>query len=227
MKENIYQNINFIKNFINKNKKFSNKIELVVVTKTFPSYSVTKSLDCGIKHIAESRLQEALPKFKQLGASINGVTKHFIGHLQSNKIKKIVENFDFIQSLDDLEKASSIGYHAKKKGKIQNCLIEVKISHEITKTGVEPENLKNFYKKCKLINGILIKGLMIIAPNNYNNPEELRPFFKLTRYLFEKIKISDNHANFNILSMGMSNDYKIAIEEGSNMIRIGSAIFGK
>ncbi|MDR0956462.1 MAG: YggS family pyridoxal phosphate-dependent enzyme [Endomicrobium sp.] len=221
---NIYENIEFIKNNINLIKNGSAAVDIVVVTKTFPCQDILEALKCGIKHIGESRMQEALPKFQQLGLSLSGINKHFIGHLQSNKAKKAVENFDLIQSLDSIKLAYDLNRHAKIIGKTQNCLIEVKVSQEITKTGVGLSNVKKFYKQCQMIPNILIKGLMVITP--HCNFEDSRFYFKLVYNLFKDIKESFDAVGFDILSMGMSEDYKIAIEEGSNMIRIGSAIFG-
>jgi pyridoxal phosphate enzyme (YggS family) len=224
--KNIRGNIEFIKNTVNSVKNVSTAVELIAVTKTFSYHCVLEALKCGIKHIGENKIKEALPKFEQLGSSLNGITKHFIGHLQSNKAKKAVENFDLIHSLDSIKLASDISRYAANRGKLQDCLIEVKVSQEITKTGVDPNDVEGFYKQCLSIPNILIKGLMVIAPYS-DNLEGSRPYFKRAYNLFENIKKSSGSFEFNILSMGMSDDYKIAVEEGATMVRIGSAIFGK
>ncbi|MDR3275476.1 MAG: YggS family pyridoxal phosphate-dependent enzyme [Endomicrobium sp.] len=224
--ENICENINFIEETINSVKNISKAVELIAVTKTFFYQDVLEALKCGIKHVGENKIQEALPKFKQLGSSIDDVTKHFIGHLQSNKAKKAVENFDLIHSLDSINLASIISRYAAVAGKVQNCLIEIKVDKEAAKTGVTPEELKDFYKKCILIPNILIKGLMVITPYS-SNPEDSRQYFKQVYNSFEYVKKSFGNSEFAILSMGMSGDYKIAVEEGANMVRIGSAIFGE
>jgi pyridoxal phosphate enzyme (YggS family) len=224
--ENIRRNIEFIKNTVNSIKNASADVEFIAVTKTFSCHCVLEALKCGIKHIGENKIKEALPKFEQLGSSLDGITKHFIGHLQSNKVKKAVKNFDLIHSLDSIKLAGDISRYAANIGKLQNCLIEVKISQEITKTGVDPNDVEDFYKQCLSIPNILIKGLMVIAPYSYNL-EDSRPYFRRVYNLFENIKKSSGNFEFNILSMGMSDDYKIAIEEGATMVRIGSAIFGK
>ncbi|MCL2484845.1 MAG: YggS family pyridoxal phosphate-dependent enzyme [Endomicrobia bacterium] len=224
--KDICGNINLIKNIINSIKNASTEeksVEIIAVTKTFPYQDVLEALKCGVKHIGESRIQEALPKFAQLGENLNGITKHFVGHLQSNKAKKAVENFDLIHSLDSIDLAKDIGRHAKNINKVQNCLIEVKVSHEASKSGIAPENAVEFYSECLKIPNILIKGLMTITPI-VENPEDARVYFKQVRSLFCDLK-RDN-TDFNILSMGMSGDYKIAVEEGANMVRIGSSIFG-
>lgn len=198
----------------------------MVVTKAFSYQSTLEALKCGIKHIGENKVQEALPKFKQLGPYLKWITKHFIGHLQSNKTKRVVENFDLIHSLDTIDLAYNINHHAKNLNKLQSCLIEVKVSHEISKIGVAPDEVWDFYKKCLSIPNILIIGLMVITPYSKNS-EDSRYYFKQVYELFKDIKKSFNNPKFDVLSMGMSNDYKIAIEEGSNMVRVGSAIFGE
>lgn len=224
MKNMVCTNINLIRDTIEQAKKGSGNVELVAVTKTFPYQKVLEALKCGIKHIGESKIQEALPKFEQLGTELKGITKHFIGHLQSNKAKKAVLNFDLIHSLDSFDLANDINRHAQGINKVQNCLIEIKVSKEATKTGISPENAFDFFNKCKEFSNILIKGLMVITPLS-DNPENSRIYFKQIKALFDQIKKENN--NFDILSMGMSDDYKIAVEEGSTMVRVGSAIFGE
>jgi pyridoxal phosphate enzyme (YggS family) len=223
---NIRANIEFIRNTLKSTESISCSVEIIAVTKTFPCQDILEALDCGISHIGESKIQEALPKFDQLGSSLSGVKKHFIGHLQTNKAKKAVENFDFIHSLDSLKLAEDISHHAANVAKIQNCLIEVKVSQESSKTGVLPTDVNDFYVKCLSIPNIAIRGLMAITPYS-DNPEDSRYYFKYVKSLFEGIKKSFANTNFDILSMGMSSDYKIAVEEGSTMVRIGSAMFGE
>ncbi len=220
----ICDNIAFIRKSIELLNK-SAKVELIAVTKTFPYQDVLQAVECGIKHIGESRIQEALLKFERLGDGLNEVTKHFIGHLQSNKAKKAVENFDLIHSLDSVKLAEEISRHARNAGKTQNCLIEVKVSCEQTKTGIKPQDAPDFYRRCLKIPNIRIKGLMAIAPL-HGNPEDSRPYFRQMYKLFTGMRKDCAGSGFDILSMGMSGDYKIAVEEGANMVRIGSAIFG-
>jgi pyridoxal phosphate enzyme (YggS family) len=219
----ICENILSIRNTIDCVKK--QNVEIVAVTKTFPYRDVLQAIECEIKHIGESKIQEALPKFEQLGNALSGIIKHFIGRLQSNKAKKAVENFDLIHSLDSLNLAKDISRHAQNAKKIQDCLIEIKVSKEETKTGVKPEDAYDFYSQCLEMPGILIKGLMVITPLS-GNPEDSRPYFKQVHSLFAGIRKSFGKNDFGVLSMGMSDDYKIAVEEGATMVRIGSAIFG-
>jgi pyridoxal phosphate enzyme (YggS family) len=219
---NIYKNIEFVRDTL----KLTKSVEIIAVTKKFSYQDVLEALNCGIIHIGESKIQEALPKFDQLASSLPGIKKHFIGHLQTNKAKKAVENFDFIHSLDSLKLADEINRHAASTDKVQNCLIEVKVSQESSKTGVLPDDVNDFYVKCLSFPNIVIRGLMVITPYS-NNPQNSRHYFKYVKNLFEDIKKSFANPNFDILSMGMSSDYRIAVEEGATMIRIGSAIFGE
>ena len=226
--EKVYTNIENIRNRILSAAK-GREVTLVAVTKTFPVEDMEKALNCNITDIAESKIQEALPKLdvlckKNLLANVN---KHFIGHLQSNKAKKAVLNFDLIQSLDSVELAKHINRHAKDINKVQKCLIELKVSQETTKSGVSIQQLEEVYDYC-LNNcpNILICGIMTIAPF-FDDKEQVRPYFKLARKVYSDIKQKTNNKNFKILSMGMSDDFEIAIQEGSNMVRIGSAIFGE
>lgn len=224
--KNISNNINFIRKTLEQIENISETVKIVAVTKGFPSEDILKLFDCGIYDIGESKIQEALPKFDRLGDALSGKTKHFIGHLQSNKAKRAVMNFDLIQSLDSLKLAKNISRHAQEINKVQDCLIEVKVSDEISKTGIAIDHAEDFYDQCLEIPNILIKGLMVIAPLS-EKPEDSRKYFKNVRRLFEHIKNRQDNRDFNILSMGMSDDYQIAVEEGANMVRIGSAIFGE
>jgi pyridoxal phosphate enzyme (YggS family) len=224
--KNIRKNIEFIKSIVKSTENVSCSVDIIAVTKMFPCEDILEALGCGIKNIGESKIQEAVPKFCQLGSLLFGVTKHFIGNLQTNKTKKAVENFDFIHSLDSLKLASDISRHAANFGKIQNCLIEVKVSKEDSKNGVLPKDVRDFYIKCLSISNISIRGLMAIAPYS-DNPQDSRYYFRQVKNLFEGIKESFANPSFDILSMGMSSDYKVAIEEGATLVRIGSAIFGE
>jgi pyridoxal phosphate enzyme (YggS family) len=200
-------------------------VKIVAVTKNFSCVCISEVIKCGINNIAENRVKESLIKFKQLGHLIRNVRKHFIGRLQSNKIKKIVKNFDLIQSVDNIKHVKCIDDYAKQINKNQKCLIEVKMINEVKRSGVIFDDIEKFCEQCKLMKNIEINGLMFIAPYGCDCKKS-RKFFKKMYILFEKLKHNFFQCdNFNILSMGMSNDYKIAIEEGSTMIRIGSAIF--
>ena len=227
--KSIYTNVLDINSRIlelSKNK--DTDVTFVAVTKTFPAQDVKDAISTGkIFDIAESKIQEALPKFEVLSNSLNGINKHFIGHLQSNKAKKAVLNFDLIQSLDSIDLATVINRYAKDINKMQNCLIELKISNEETKYGVSKDKIIEIYQHCiKNCENIRICGIMTIAPY-FENKENVRPYFRTANNIFLDIQSRINDKNFKILSMGMSEDFEIAIEEGSNMVRIGTAIFGE
>jgi pyridoxal phosphate enzyme (YggS family) len=222
----IAKNINDIRKRI-ENTSNGKKVTLIAVTKTFSADCAKQAIDIGISDIAESKIQEAIPKFEALSNSLNGINKHFIGHLQSNKAKKAVLNFDLIQSLDSIDLAKDINRHAKDIGKVQKCLIELKVSTEATKSGASKEKVNEIYDYCVAnCPNVLICGIMTIAPY-FDDKELVRPYFKLAYNVFENIKKIKNDGNFNILSMGMSDDFEIAIQEGSNMVRVGTAIFGE
>jgi pyridoxal phosphate enzyme (YggS family) len=224
---NISHNINRIINNIFLLNSDCRDIKIVAVTKNFPYICISEVIKHNINNIAENRVKESLIKFKQLGDSIKNIKKHFIGRIQSNKIKKIVEIFDLIQSLDNIKHVKYINDYAKKINKKQKCLVEVKIFDEIERSGVIFDDVEKFCEQCKLMNNIEISGLMFMTPYGCDY-KKTKFFFKKVHALFEKLKYNFfSYDNFNILSMGMSSDYKIAIEEGATMIRIGSAIFGE
>ena len=226
----VYTNIENIRNkILSLAKAKGREITLVAVTKTFPVEDIEEALKCNITDIAESKIQEALPKIDVLCKKnlLGNVNKHFIGHLQSNKAKKAVLNFDLIQSLDSIDLAKDINRHAKDINKIQKCLLELKVSQETTKFGISVQQLEEIYNYClDNCHNISICGIMTIAPF-FEDKQQVRPYFKTAYKIYSDIKQKTNNKNFKILSMGMSDDFEIAIEEGSNMVRIGSAIFGE
>jgi len=204
---------------VSRSGRKSDAVTLVAVTKKVQADKVLPFLHAGVRHIGENRVQESLGKYS--GLSEEGLEKpifHLIGQLQTNKSKKAVGFFDVIQSLDRLELAEAINRHAQALGKKQSCLIEIKISPEDTKTGLSPEVLQEFIAQVQSLAHLEIKGLMGIAPYSAT-AEEARPYFVQLRKLFEKSKLE-------ILSMGMSSDFEVAIEEGSTMVRLGTALFG-
>jgi len=197
----------------------SQDITLVAVTKTIPFDNILPFLQAGVGHVGENRVQEALTKYSMgLDEEFKRPKLHLIGQLQSNKAKKAVAVFDMIQSLDRLPLAEDLNRHALEAGKKLPCLIEVKISPEESKSGLDPEQLEDFVTRMKGMTSLDLQGLMGIAPQTRTS-EEARPFFRRLRRLFETAKL-------NVLSMGMSSDFEVAIEEGSTMVRIGTALFG-
>ena len=222
------ENLKEILEKINKSSSFSSyepdDITLVTVTKNATTKQIKEAYELGLNDIGENKVQKTLPLMNELeGFDINW---HFIGHLQSNKVKYIIDKVRLIQSLDRLSLASEINKRAKKLARKVDVLVQVNIALEETKYGLAPESVLNFVEEViEKHPFIRIRGLMTIAPFD-ENPESLRPYFARMRQLFEETSEKfDFKDNFNILSMGMSNDYHIALEEGSNMVRIGSALF--
>jgi len=201
----------------------SEEIKLVVVTKTVEAERINQAIRNGIEIIGENRIQEAEAKFKDI---TEPVEKHLVGHLQTNKAKKAVELFDFIQSVDSVRIAEEISKRTLEKGKVMNALVEVNTSGEETKFGIEPKRAFSLIETISKLKGIKIKGLMTIGLFS-DNPEHTRPCFRKLKSLFEEIK-SANIPNIEMcyLSMGMTGDFEVAIEEGSNMVRVGTGIFG-
>ena len=193
-------------------------VTIVGVSKTKTVLEVKEAVETGVKVIAENRIQEAEKKYVQLKEYFTekNVEFHFVGHLQTNKVKKAVKMFDLIQSVDSLKLAKAIDRYAKQENKVQDILVEVNIGRESQKYGIYPEETLDFLKEISNFENIVVRGLMCMPPFN----EDPRPYFKEMKGIYDKSKLE-------ILSMGMSNDYKIAIEEGSTMIRIGTAIFGE
>lgn len=232
LNNNIYgyieENINSIKKRISesavKSGRKADDIKIIAVTKTIDIQRIYEVVRVGLKDLGENRVQELTDKFPMLG----GVPDwHLIGHLQTNKVKYIIDKVKMIHSLDRRELAEEMQKQAEKKGCIVDTLIQVNIAEEESKFGIKIEETTEFIKSISKMPNINIRGLMTIAPY-VENPEEIRWVFRDMRKLYIDI-IAENIDNISMdyLSMGMSNDFEVAIQEGSNMVRIGTAIFGK
>ena len=193
-------------------------ITLVTVTKTRGVDEIREAIACGATDVGENYVQEAEDKFAHIGSAARW---HMIGHLQRNKARHAVEFFSLIQSVDSVELAREIGRRAEAIGKRIDVLLEVGISGEATKFGVDPDATLSLVDNIVQVSGIRLCGLMGMAPF-LENPEDTRPLFANLRQLWEKLP--DEQRLY--LSMGMTSDFEVAIEEGSNMVRIGTAIFG-
>ena len=197
------------------------EITLVAVTKGRSLEEIKAAIKCGISDIGENRIQEALLKYEGRWMIDDGrrVRWHMIGHLQTNKVKEAVRIFDLIQSVDSLRLAQAISKEAGKINKQQDILLEVKTSPEKSKFGLKPEDTLAVFQEISQLPNLNLKGLMTIAPFT-DNPEESRPYFRILKETFR-------HPTGvrGILSMGMSNDFEVAIEEGSTMVRLGRAVF--
>ncbi len=197
-------------------------IELVCVTKEASLGQIEEVLDLGVQNLGENRVQDAILKYRAIG---DKAIWHLVGHLQTNKVKYAIKTFSLIHSVDSTYLARQIDKEAKKLNKIQDILVQVNTSGEVTKFGISQGAVMGFLKEISLYPNIIIKGLMTIAPE-VEDPELARPYFRLLRELRDKIneqRITKDELP--ILSMGMTNDFEVAIEEGANMVRIGRAIF--
>jgi pyridoxal phosphate enzyme (YggS family) len=199
-------------------------IHLVAVSKTIPANRVREAIMAGVTTLGENYVQEARNKFNVLGTF--PVSWHFIGHLQSNKAKYAVRLFDLIHSVDSLKLARELNQQAKKVNKIQDVLIQINISKEPSKSGSDIENAANLIKDIVLFENLTVKGFMAMPPF-FNNPEKARPYFTALRNLRDQIQKDFPGVDLNELSMGMTGDFEVAIEEGATFVRIGTAIFGE
>ncbi len=201
-----------------------NKIKLLVVSKTQTMESVRELVRSGHVLFGENRVQEAALKIAALDSAIQW---HLIGHLQRNKAKQAVELFQMIHSVDSVPLAEELGRRSLSHGKIQDILVQVNISGEKSKSGISPDRLFQLISTIRTLPGLAFKGLMTIPPF-FDRPEDTRPFFQQLKSLADQIKTrQDMDESVEMeLSMGMSNDFEIAIEEGATIVRVGTAVFG-
>ena len=216
----IKNNIKDIYNRLLKQSACNLDIKLLVVSKSQSVKNIEEAYDAGQRLFGENYLQEALEKIQQINKP--KIEWHFIGPIQSNKCKLIAENFSWVQSVDRIKVASRINEYRESMPPINVC-IQINISNELSKSGVQPHNLKAFINEMKSFRNLKLRGIMSI-PSNTNSPDKLSEEFMELRKLYEEIKFSD--PDIDTLSMGMSNDYLIAVKYGATLIRVGSAIFG-
>jgi pyridoxal phosphate enzyme (YggS family) len=199
-------------------------IQLVAAAKTRTPREILEAIEAGAGIIGENYIQEAAGAFQTVGRKAEW---HFIGHLQRNKVKKAVEIFDMIETVDSLEIAVEIDKRCAGINKTMPVLIEINSGRERQKSGVFPEDAEHLIKAISTLKNIRVTGLMTMGPLS-GSPEESRPYFKETKKLFDRIKdLNLPDVEMNYLSMGMTDSYKVAIEEGANIVRIGSKIFGE
>ena len=214
----IKQNVNQILS------ELPNGVELVAAVKTRKPEEVLEAVESGVKIIGENYVQEAERVYEVVG---NRAQWHFVGHLQRNKVKKAVRIFDMIETVDSVEIAREIDKRCAQIGKIMPVLIEINSGREKQKSGVFPADAEQLVKEISALANIRVTGLMTMGPR-FGNPEESRPYFVETKKLFDRIKkLNLPNIEMRYLSMGMTNSYKIALEEGANIVRIGSKIFGE
>jgi hypothetical protein len=202
--------------------KIPDYVELIAISKTKPNEDIMKAYKIGHRSFGENKIQEMSRKFEELPKDI---IWHMVGHVQSNKIKYMAPYVNLIHGVDSFKSIKLINKEGKKNNRIINCLLQLKVSKEESKFGLEADALKKitFSNEYNQMKNVKIRGIMTMATNT-NNKEIIRDEFIYAKNIFDEISSTDN--NFEILSMGMSNDYNLAIECGSNMIRIGSLIFG-
>ncbi len=199
-------------------------VRLVAATKSVGLEQIREGIAAGLTILGENRLQEALPKIEALkGLPIQW---HFIGHLQRRKARSVVGVFDLIHSVDSLELAEEIDKRAQDAGIRQAVLLEVNLEGEPTKSGFQPDDLERLLPQVGALSHIEVRGLMAIPPPA-SEPEQARPFFRRLRELAERLSRQGiRRVSLKELSMGMSSDYPVAVEEGATMVRVGTAIFG-
>lgn len=198
-------------------------IKLVAVTKTVPVAIIKEALSGEITCLGENRVQEFLQKYPQLPPELEW---HFIGHLQTNKVKKIIGKINLIHSLDRWPLAEEIHRAACEAGRVVRVLVQVNAAGEETKYGLSLAEAEDFVAEASRLSGLEVCGLMTIAPW-CKNPEEVRPIFRQVRELARRMGDRVQGVKLEILSMGMTGDFEVALEEGANILRIGTAIFGE
>ena len=199
-------------------------VRLVAVTKNHDVAAMREAIDAGVQEIGENRIQEAKSKFDVLDRKVKW---HLIGHLQTNKAKQAVKYFDLIHSIDSEHLAVAVNHAAASIDKIQDVLVQVNLAEEASKSGIHEDGLMDLLKSVDSLENLRLRGLMLIAPN-YEDVEECRPLFRDMYGIFQRIKGMEwKRAKIEYLSMGMTHDYRIAVEEGANIVRVGTAIFGQ
>jgi len=199
-------------------------VQLVAAAKTREPRETLEAVEAGIKIVGENYVQEAERAYQVVG---DRVEWHFIGHLQKNKVKKAVDIFDMIETVDSIEIAGEIDKRCARAGKTMPVLIEINSGREEQKAGVYPEDAERLIREIAALKNIRVMGLMTMGPLG-GRPEDSRPYFIETRKVFERIKeINLPNVEMKYLSMGMTDSYRISLEEGANLIRIGSSIFGE
>jgi hypothetical protein len=199
-------------------------VALVAAAKSRKPREVLEAVEAGIRIIGENYVQEAEAAAAAVGRR---AAWHFIGHLQKNKVKKAVEIFDLIQTVDSAGLAAEIDKRASERGKIMPVFIEINSGRETQKFGVAPEAAESLARELAALPHIRVEGLMTMGPET-GEPEDSRPYFRLTRELYDRLKaLGLPGVNLTWLSMGMSHSYGVAVEEGANMVRLGTKIFGQ
>ena len=226
--KNIQDNVRLVRDKIRRaaerTGRSPDRVRLIAVTKSVPVQYIQQAIEAGATIVGENRLQEAIPKMGSIGRL--AVNWHFIGRLQRRKVKAVVGSFDVIHSVDSLELAREIDRRAREAGLQQTILLEVNLGGEPSKAGFAPAEVEDVLRRLDAHEHIAVNGLMAIPPRT-REPETARPYFRalhdlathMMRQAFQRIRMEE-------LSMGMSDDYEVAVEEGATLVRVGTAIFG-
>jgi len=202
----------------------SDAVKLIAVSKRKSVQAIKEAIEAGARHFGENYIQEAVEKIDIIADE--SITWHFIGHLQSNKAKFAVKYFEYIHTVDNVKLAKEINKQARKNSKLQKILLQINIGEELTKSGARIENAIDLVKQIHRFENLSIEGLMCMPPF-FDDPEEARGYFRQLIQIKEKIMDKNfDTVSMSHLSMGMSSDFKVAIEEGSTMVRVGTSIFG-
>ena len=224
LKDNLDNVTSNIKTACDKVGRNVNEVTLIAVSKTKPLSDIEELMTYGVIEYGENKVQELCEKFENISKPVNW---HLIGHLQTNKVKYIIDKVCLIHSVDSVHLASEIEKQAEKKGVVANILIQVNVAHEDTKFGIDENNIYEIINEIKEFKHVKVKGLMTLAPF-VQNPEDNRVYFRKMHQLLLDIKSKNiDNIDMSILSMGMTNDYMVAIEEGATMVRVGTGIFGE
>ena len=216
-------------NYLKIKKEIPDYVKVILAAKMKTSEEIEEAIDAGAEIIGENYVQEAEKMSEALGKKVKKVKWHMIGLLQKNKINKAVRIFDCIQTIDSVELADAVDKRAAAIKKEISVFVEINIGSEITKSGVKPEYeiIKELAKHISGLDYLKLEGLMTVGPRA-GDPEEVRPYFRKTKEIFDKLKnIGALNVDLKYLSMGMTDSYRVAIEEGANMVRIGTKLFGK
>jgi pyridoxal phosphate enzyme (YggS family) len=222
-------------NYIMLREEIPKNVTIVLSVKARTAEQIGEAIDAGATDIGQNYVQEAGQIYSDLQKKAAKVRWHMIGHLQTNKINKALRIFDVIQTVDSLEQAEAINERViKVKKQVMPVFIEINIGSEYSKAGISPDEhepfegyMKKFVMNLSQFEHLRIEGLMTMGPR-FGNPENVRPYFRRTKMIFDKIKdMTLPNVSMKFLSMGMTNSYRVAIEEGSNMVRIGTAVFGE
>jgi pyridoxal phosphate enzyme (YggS family) len=220
VKENLLRVMEKIEEAARKIGRDPNEIKLVAVSKTVEVARIMEAIEAGVSILGENYVQEAQKKIEEIGRPVSW---HFIGHLQTNKAKYAIRLFDMIHSLDSVPLAEELNRRAEQADRVMGVMIEVNLSKEATKFGTDEEVVVNLAKRIQNLNHLSLEGLMTMPPY-FDSPELSRPYYIALRELKEKMV--KEGVPMKDLSMGMSNDFEIAIEEGATYVRVGTAIFG-